>query len=262
MMTQPLQVTSDEHVLLVRIDRPKVNAIDVQLSHIMGETFLDFEKNPSLRCAVVTGTGRYFSAGWDLKAAASGTENELTDFGPGGFAGLTELFSLTKPVIAAVNGIAIGGGFELALACDLIVAAADGAFALPETQLGVMADAGGVQRLARRIPYHIALELLLTGRRMQVSEAAHYGLVNRVTGPEQVLAEALAIAGDLAERAPLAVRAIKQVVSGTLHLGVPEAFAAMRAGQFPLYQQMLQSEDRQEGPRAFVEKRPPRFVGH
>lgn len=260
-MTQSVHISSDAHVLLVRIDRPKVNAIDANVSRAMGEAFAEFETNDTLRCAVVTGTDRYFSAGWDLKAAAAGSESEATDFGPGGFAGLTELFSLTKPVIAAVNGTAIGGGFELALACDLIVAADDAEFALPETALGVMADAGGVQRLARRIPYHIALELLMTGRRMGVLEAARYGLVNRTAGRRDVLSEALVLAGDIAQRAPLAVRAIKQVISGTLNLSVPEAFGAMRSGRFPLYQRMLTSNDRQEGPRAFVEKRPPLFQG-
>jgi crotonobetainyl-CoA hydratase len=260
-MMRSVQISTDGHVLLVRLDRPKVNAIDATVSRQLGEVFVELEANDTLHCAVVTGTGRYFSAGWDLKAAAAGAEYESTDFGHGGFAGLTELFSLTKPVVAAINGTAIGGGFELALACDLIIAAEDAEFALPETALGVMADAGGIQRLARRIPYHIALELLMTGRRLGALEAARYGLVNRTTGREQVLSEALAVATDIAGRAPLAVRAIKQVVSGTLHLSVPEAFAAMRSGQFPLYQRMLGSQDRQEGPRAFAERRSPHFQG-
>jgi len=260
-MSHELVIERDGEVLTVRLDRPKVNAIDLATSRCMGDVFAGFERDPKLRVAVVTGTGRYFSAGWDLKAAASGAESESSDYGVGGFAGLTEFFSLTKPVIAAVNGTAIGGGFELLLACDLIVAADDAEFALPETGLGVMADAGAVQRLPRRIPYHVAMELLMTGRRMGAAEAARLGLVNRVVPREQVLATATALAKNLAQGAPLARRASKQVVNGTLHLPVEQAFREMRAHRFPLYDQMLSSEDRQEGPRAFVEKRPPRFQG-
>lgn len=260
-MTEALQITREGAVLCVRLDRPPVNAIDLHTSRRFGAVFQAFEADGELRCAIVTGTGRFFSAGWDLKAAAAGEESEGSDFGPGGFAGLTEFFSLTKPVIAAVNGAAIGGGFELALACDLILAADGASFALPETQLGVMADAGAVQRLPRRLPYHIAMEWLLGGERQPASRAAQFGLVNRVCAASDLLPQAMQLAQSLAKGAPLAVRAIKQVVNGSLHLSVPEAFVAMRAGRFPLYQQMLESEDRQEGPRAFVEKRPPKFTG-
>ncbi len=154
----------------------------------------------------MTGGGeRLFSAGWDLKAAAGGASEE-DDFGPGGFAGLTELFDLDKPVIAAVNGLAIGGGFELALACDLVVAAEHATFALPETAVGVAADAGGLQRLPRQLPYRIALELLLTGRRMPATEAKHYGLINAVVPAAALMAEARRYAALIAEGAPLSVR--------------------------------------------------------
>ncbi len=145
-MENPIRVDRRGHVLEVTLDRPKANAIDVATSRVMGETFVALRDDPELRVAIITGAGeRFFCAGWDLKAGHEG-EHERMDYGPGGFAGLTELWDLDKPVIAAVNGIAFGGGFELALACDLIVAADHAEFAMPEARIGNLADAGGVQR--------------------------------------------------------------------------------------------------------------------
>jgi crotonobetainyl-CoA hydratase len=228
---------------------------------MMGEIFVGFLDDNVLRCAIVTGSGdKIFSAGWDLKAASAG-ESETDDYGPGGFAGLTELFDLDKPVIAAVNGLAIGGGFELALACDLIVAAEHAEFQLPETAVGVVADAGGVQRLPRRLPHHIAMELLLTGRRMSAREAAHHGLVNAVVPADRLLDEARAMARTIVDGAPLSVRAIKELVRGLEGLSVEQAFAAVKDGRFPTYRAMLASEDHREGPRAFAEKRKPVWKG-
>ena len=156
-------------VLEVTLDRPPANAIDAATSRELGEAFATLRDDPTLRAAVVTGGGdRFFSAGWDLKAAAAGDDE---DFGPGGFAGLTELFDLDVPVIAAVNGMAVGGGFELALACDLIVAVRNAELFVPEVNLGFVPDAGGVVRLPRRLPRALAMELLLTGRRMAADEA-------------------------------------------------------------------------------------------
>lgn len=260
-MTSPLQVTRNGRVLEMVLDRPKANAIDRATSVIMGETLVRFRDDPDLRVAIITGTGdRFFSAGWDLKAGAEG-EHERMDYGPGGFAGLTELWDLDKPVIAAVNGLAFGGGFELVLACDLVVAAEHVEFALPEGKIGNVADAGGVQRLPRRLPHNIAMELLFTGRRMGAREAASYGLVNSVVARGEALAKARELAATIAAAAPLSIQSTKQVIRGTLALGVEDAFAAVKAGRFPIYERMLTSEDRREGLIAFTEKRSPRFQG-
>ena len=244
-------------VLEVTIDRPPANAIDAATSRELGEAFAALRDDPTLRAAVVTGVGdRFFSAGWDLKAAAAGDDE---DFGPGGFAGLTELFDLDVPVIAAVNGMAVGGGFELALACDLIVAVPDAELFVPEVNLGFVPDAGGVVRLPRRLPRALAMELLLTGRRMGADEALRHGLVNRVVDRDDLMTTARDLADRIAEAAPLATRAVKAVVRATEGLGADEAYAAMRAT--PAYREMLASEDADEGPRAFAEGRPPVWRG-
>jgi crotonobetainyl-CoA hydratase len=249
-------------VLEITLDRPKANAIDAATSLYMGNAFATFRDDDSLRVALVTGAGdKFFSAGWDLKSAARGAEDGQ-DWGPGGFAGLTELFDLNKPVIAAINGIAVGAGFELALACDLIVAAEHAEFFLPETALGIMADSGGVQRLPRRLPYFVAMDLLLTGRRMKAAEAAHYGLLNSVVPGSDLMGRARSLAYEIAEKAPLSVAALKEVVRATEHLSIEQAFALTRSRTLPGYQRMLTSEDFREGPRAFAAgKRKPKFVG-
>jgi len=250
-----------DEVLLITLDRPKANAIDAKTSHELGDAFIDFGKNPDLRVAVIMGAGeRFFSAGWDLKAAAEG-EAVDADFGPGGFAGLTELWDLDKPVIAAVNGMAVGGGFELALAADLIIASDNAAFFVPEATLGIIPDSGGVLRLPRRLPKAIAMELLMTGRRMDLDEAMHYGLVNKRTVLEQLKAEAIAWAHEIAQSAPLSLAAIKSVIRETDHLELEDAYKVMRSGDIKPYQQMLRSEDAEEGPRAFSEKRAPQWKG-
>jgi crotonobetainyl-CoA hydratase len=244
-------------VLEVTIDRPPANAIDAATSRELGEAFATLRDDPNLRAGIVTGAGdRFFSAGWDLKAAAAGDDE---DFGSGGFAGLTELFDLDVPVIAAVNGLAVGGGFELALACDLIVAVPDAELFVPEVNLGFVPDAGGVVRLPRRLPRAVALELLLTGRRMGADEALRHGLVNRVVERDDLMSTAREFADRIAAAAPLATRAVKAVVRAAEGLGAEEAYAAMRAT--PAYRSMLASEDADEGPRAFAEGRPPVWRG-
>jgi crotonobetainyl-CoA hydratase len=248
--------------LELTIDRPKANAIDSATSKAMGEAFIAFRDDPDLRVAIVTGAGeRFFSAGWDLKAYAAGDPAEPEDFGPGGLAGLTELFDLDKPVIAAVNGYAAGGGFELALACDLVVAVPDARFSLPEVRLGLVADSGGILRLPRRMPRALATELLLTGRAIDANEAARWGLVNRVVERERLLAEARSLAAEVEAAAPLATRAVKAILAATERMTVEEGFAALRDGSIPAYGRAMASADAEEGPRAFAEGREPVWRG-
>jgi crotonobetainyl-CoA hydratase len=247
-------------VLLVTLDRPKANAVDAPTSQLLYRAFVQLRDDPKLRVGIITGAGpRFFCAGWDLKAAVGG-EAVDADGGPGGFAGLTEFHDIGKPVIAAVNGLALGGGFELALAADLIVASDAAEFGLPEVRLGILPDAGGVLRVPARIPRAIALELLLTGRRLSAGEAERWGLVNRVVSPADVLATALELADQIIAAAPLAVAAVLEVVRETAGLGTAEAFTKLRSG-LPAYALALASEDAKEGPQAFVDGRPPRWQG-
>ncbi len=260
-MSDPVHLDVVDGVLVVTLDRPKANAIDVSTSHALYDAFRRLEDDPALRVAVLTGAGdRFFSAGWDLKAAAEG-EAVDADHGPGGFAGLTEFFGRTKPVVAAVNGMALGGGLELALAADLIVAADHAGFALPEVRVGVVADAGGLLRLPRRLPEVVSRELLLTGRRMTADEAGRWGLVNRVVPPEELMDTALALAREICAGAPLAVGAVLEVLEATASLDAQQGFKRLRSGDLASYELMLRSEDAVEGPRAFAEKRAPRWRG-
>jgi crotonobetainyl-CoA hydratase len=247
-------------VLEVVLRRPPANAIDPPTSRALGAAFAQLRDDPMLRVAIVTGSGeRMFSAGWDLKAAAASPPD--SDWGPGGFAGLTELFDIGKPVIAAVNGLAVGGGFELALACDLVVAASHAEFFLPEARIGVIADAGGVLRLSRRLPHVIAMEMFLTGRRMGAREALAWGLVNDVAPASEVLPRARALADRICASAPLSIAAYKEVLQRTEGLPVVEAYRVMRSHACPAYHRMRASEDYREGPRAFAEKRAPCWRG-
>ena len=165
-MSDPVRVEQRGHVLEVTLDRPKVNAIDIVTSRLLGAAFVRLRDDPELRVGIVTAAGeRVFSAGWDIKAAHGSEEVGKwwrLDYGPGKFAGLTELWGLNKPVIAALNGHVLGGGLELALACDLLIAADHAEFAMPELPIGILPDSGGIQRLPRRLPYNIALEIEIT----------------------------------------------------------------------------------------------------
>lgn len=260
-MGEPVRAAAEDGVLTIVLDRPKANAIDVATSRALYAAFRRLRDDPALRVAVLTGAGeRFFSAGWDLKAAAAG-EAVDADHGPGGFAGLTELWSLDKPVIAAVNGLALGGGFELALAADLVVAAEHAEFALTEVALGLVPDSGGVLRLPRRLPPAIASELLLTGRRMGAAEAARWGLANRVVPRDRLDAEAGDLARAICRAAPLAVAAVKEITRATEGQDLREAYRTLRTGDLPRYRQVLGSRDAEEGLRAFAEKRPPDWTG-
>lgn len=247
-------------VLIVTLDRPKANAIDVATSLELYAAFRTLDEDPLLRVGIITGTGRFFSAGWDLNAANEGEAADASH-GPGGFAGLTEYWGLTKPVIAAVNGLAVGGGFELALAADLIVASDTAKFWLPEVQLGILPDSGGLLRLPKLIPTALAREMILTGRRIDAVEAHTLGLVSRVTEPDGLLDAALELAQEIAKGAPLAIRAAREILRATEALEVSAGYALMRSGAVPVYRQMLDSEDALEGPRAFAEGRAPRWQG-
>ncbi|WP_298170367.1 enoyl-CoA hydratase-related protein [Novosphingobium sp.] len=247
-------------ILIITLDRPKANAIDVATSLELYAAFKALNDDPGLRVGIVTGTGRFFSAGWDLGAANDG-EAVDADHGPGGFAGLTEYFSLTKPVIAAVNGLAVGGGFELALAADLIVASETAKFWLPEAQLGMLPDSGGLLRLPKTIPERIAREMILTGRRMDADEAAALGLASRVVPGDALIEAALELATIIARSAPLAITAARDVLRDTAGMEVEAGYKLMRSGAIPSYQAMLQSDDALEGPRAFAEGRAPEWKG-
>ena len=257
-MANGIHVTVKGPVLVVTIDRPKANAIDLAASRALNDAVAQLRDDPALRVGIVTAAGeRFFSPGWDLKAAAAGEKSD-EDWGPGGFGGLNYPRNLNKPVIAAVNGIACGGGFEIVLGCDIIVIEEQVRFALPEINVGVLPDAGSI-KLRRRIPYHVAVEFLLTGRWMDATEAKHWGLANHVVPKGQALAKAHEIAAQLAAGPPLLFPAIKQLLRHTEMLPEHEAFALHDSLDF--VQRVVRSDDLQEGTRAFSEKRPPRWTG-
>jgi crotonobetainyl-CoA hydratase len=259
-MSSPLIVERRGKVLEVTINRPKANAIDAPTSRIMGETFAKFRDDPELRVAILTGAGeKFFCPGWDLKAAAAG-EAPDSDYGVGGFGGLQELPGLNKPVIAAVNGIAFGGGFEITISADIIIAADHATFALPEINSGTLADAATI-KLPRRIPYHVAMELLFTGRRMDAQEARQWGIVNEVVTYPNLMIRAREIAAALADGPPLVYAAIKEVVRETSHLPIQQAFDLVTKRKLKTVDTLYSSEDQKEGARAFAEKRQPVWKG-
>jgi crotonobetainyl-CoA hydratase len=257
-MSNGIRTVIDDGILEVTIDRPKANAIDLKASRELNDVFSGFRDDPGQKIAIITGAGeRFFSPGWDLKAAAAGEKSD-EDWGVGGFGGLNYPRNLNKPIIAAVNGIACGGGFEVVLGTDIIVMEEHAKFALPEINVGVLADAGTI-KLRRRIPYHVAVEFLLTGRWMDAAEAKHWGLANHVVPKGEGLAKAREIARQLAGGPPLLFPAIKQLLRHTEMVGEHEAFEVHDA--LDGVQRVIRSEDLKEGASAFAEKRKPRWRG-
>src|SRR5271167_2581561 len=257
-MSDGIRIAQDGVILEVTIDRPKANAIDLRASRRLNDVISGFRDDTALRVAIITGAGeRFFSPGWDLKAAAAGEKTD-EDWGPGGFAGLNYPRNLNKPVIAAVNGIACGGGFEIVLGTDIIVMEEHAKFALPEINVGVLADAGTV-KLRRRIPYHVAVEFLLTGRWMDAAEAKHWGLANHVVSKGAGMEKAREIARQLADGPPLLFPAIKQLLRHTEM--VPEHEAFELHDSLDAVQRVIRSDDLKEGTLAFTEKRQPRWTG-
>ncbi|GGL57423.1 carnitinyl-CoA dehydratase [Wenxinia marina] len=259
-MTGPLHTTRRGHVLEVRLDRPPANAIDLATSRLMGDLFADFRDDPDLRVAILTGTGeKFFCPGWDLKAAAAGDAVD-GDYGRGGFGGLQELPQMNKPVICAINGICCGGGLELALSCDILLAAEHATFALPEIRSGTVADAASI-KLPKRIPYHVAMEMLLTGRWVDAAEAARWGLVNRVLPADALMDAAREMADAIAAGPPLVMAAIKEVVREAEDMKFQDALNRVTRSQLPTVERLYRSEDQKEGARAFAEKRDPVWKG-
>jgi crotonobetainyl-CoA hydratase len=257
-MSAGIRTRTDGPILEVTIDRPKANAIDLAASRRLNEVFTSFRDDPQLRVAIVTGAGeRFFSPGWDLKAAAAGEDSD-EDWGVGGFGGLNYPRNLDKPLIAAVNGIACGGGFEIVLGTDIIVMEEHARFALPEINVAVLADAGTI-KLRRRIPYHVAVEFLMTGRWMDAAEAKHWGLANHVVPKGEALGKAREIAQQLAAGPPLLFPAIKQLLRHTEVVAEHAAFELHDS--LDAVQKVIRSEDLKEGARAFSAKRTPVWKG-
>lgn len=253
-----VKVTANGPILEIVFDHPPAHAFNEQASRDLDAAFTRLNDDPDLRVGIVTATGdRMFSAGWDLKAVAAGETGE--DFGAHGFMGLRR-FDMAKPLIAAVNGLAVGGGFELSLFATIVLAAPHVEFALPELQRGFIPEAGGLWRVHRRLPVNVASELLLTGRRMDAQEAYRLGFVNRIVPRERLMDEARQIAEQIGKSAPLAVAALLEITREVEAQSDEHAFQTLRAG-LPAHTKMRNSEDFHEGPRAFAEKREPQWKG-
>ena len=259
-MSDFLRISRNDQILEIVLDRPKANALDAPSSREMGKVFAEFRDDPDLRVAILTGAGeKFFSAGWDLNAVADG-EEYLGDFGEGGFGGFVEMSDLLKPVVCAVNGMAIGAGFEMLLRADFVLAAEHARFMLPEVRIGVAPDVGTFM-LPKLLPRQKAFEILMTGRQFSAHELASLGIVNTVVPADRLMIEARSLARDLCRAAPLSLAAVKEAVHLTEGLSFEECYRALRSRSWPAFMKMLESSDAQEGAKAFVEKRPPEWEG-
>jgi len=255
-------------VLEITMNRPPVNAINTEMSMALYDAFATLRDDPTLTVGLITGSGeKCFSAGWDLKEAADSFDGmdapETLGMSPGGFAGFTEMWDLYKPVIAAVNGHTIGGGFEVALASDIVLSVPEADFWLPEMERGFLPDAGAVQRLPKKIPHNVALEMMYTGRHMPAEEACRWGFVHRIVERADLMDTAREMAEHISTGAPLALQALKETFYGSCEMPVEMAFDQMSRdkGTFPIYEAVLDSDDFKEGPKAFAEKRAPVWKG-
>ena len=257
-MSNPIIIKKEGSILEVTIDRPKANAIDSKTSIILGDVFANFRDDPDLHVAILTGAGEmFFSAGWDLKAVNEGEQADA-DYGVGGFGGIQELPGLNKPIIGAINGIACGGGLEIMISTDIIIAAEHATFALPEINVGVIADAATI-KLRRRIPYHVAVEFLMTGRWMDTKEAKHWGLINEIVPKKNLMNRAREIANKIVAGPNLIYSSIKEVLQKTENIDEQPAFDTLRS--LESVKKVYESEDLIEGVSSFVKKDKPKWKG-
>jgi len=257
-----IKVDKEDHLTIFTLNRPEVmNAISPLVSRDMGKALDEFDADPDQWVGIITGAGeKAFSAGNDLKFTATEGQAKMREIMKdvkGGFGGITARYDLFKPMIAAVNGLALGGGFEIALACDCILAAEHATFGLPEHRVGLMPGAGGVHRLPRQMPYHVAMTMILTSKRITAQQAYQYGIVSEIVPADKLMETAKSYAKEIMLGAPLSARASKASTLKGLHMPLDEAMAF----PYPELQAMYQSEDVKEGPLAFVQKRPPQWKG-
>jgi len=259
MMSNFIETETKERVLWITINRPEVmNSLHPPCHEELHEVWNNFRDDPDLWIAVLTGAGtKAFSAGNDLKWTAE-NQGKLAAPPESGFGGLTNRFDLNKPVIAMVNGFALGGGFEMALSCDLIIAAESASFALPEPKVGLYAAAGGTQRLLRHVPLKMAMGMMLTGKRISATEAQNLGLVNEVAATEDLRATTERWVAEILACSPLSIRATKETAMGSLDRPLQES---INPGQYPSVRALFSSEDMIEGPLAFAQKRAPAWKG-